>query len=116
MSDDTGGAGPAKIPHTDPSLLLLRQPKINKKAVRIVLVSFAGVFLAAVIVAYSPKRERTARAGGDAGAGGGPVIRRPSDLTVTPEDYLPRTEPEAIPPEDSVTDAVAAPGGPAGGD
>jgi type IV secretory pathway VirB10-like protein len=92
MSNDAAPQTREKIANTDPSLLLVRQPRINKKAIRLLLVSFAGVFLIAVMFAYSPKKQRTA-AQEELDAEGNIIIRRPSDLMVNAQDYLPPAAP-----------------------
>jgi type IV secretory pathway VirB10-like protein len=80
----------AKMSNTDPSLLLVHQPRINKKFIKVLMVSFGGVFLLAVVIAYSPKKPKPVQAGADVDEKGNIIIRRPSDLAVTAEDYVPK--------------------------
>jgi type IV secretion system protein VirB10 len=81
-----------KIPNTDPSLLLPGAPRINKKFLKALMAAFAGVFLFAIVLAYSPSRQGNAKPG--SGARAAVETRRPGGLTVTAEDYFPLGERE----------------------
>ncbi|MDR2094652.1 MAG: TrbI/VirB10 family protein [Treponema sp.] len=106
----------AKLSNRDPSLLLERMPRINKKFIRVTMAVFAGVCMIAVILAYQPRRERAAKAGDGVDENGGVVIRRPGDLTVTAEDYLPPSYDDGqVPPEAEAAGTVPD-GTPAAGD
>lgn len=107
-SQSPAPAPDAKIPNTDKSLLLPGQPRINKKIIKALMAAFAGVFMIAVILAYSPKTPQAAK-DSSVDEAGNIVIRRPPGLALTADDYLPPKEPEVLPPP-SPPPQAAAPG------
>ena len=102
-------AADGKLSNRDPSLLLERPPRINKKFIKVTMIAFAGVFMIAVIMAYQPRKERSAKSGAGVDEDGNVIIRRPGDLIVTAEDYLPRSyEEEAAPAEGEPSPSTAS--------
>jgi type IV secretory pathway VirB10-like protein len=110
MSDTNDAAGAVKddkIANTDLSLLLVHQPRVNKKLIKILIASFGGVFALAIIVAYTPQNQKN-REKADTDERGNIIIRRPPELTVSPEDFFPRTY-EPPPGESAGFQAETAP-------